>query len=235
MPDRSDTAAVILAGGRGRRMGGALKALIPLGNRPLLSHVLTRLGPQIGTIAVSANDPAVAAAAAGLPLLADRHDDRRGPLAGILAGMDWAIGEGRDLRWLVTVPVDCPFLPTDLVAGLRALASTAQARVVVARSGGHAHPTAALWDLSLRDNLAAVVAAGADLSVRRFYESYPHRFCDVPGGRLDPFFNINTPADLALAEDAMAAGEDLEPVVARDADQGHANSLGLADGKLGRG
>lgn len=235
MPDRSDTAAVILAGGRGRRMGGALKALIPLGNRPLLSHVLTRLGPQIGTIAVSANDPAVAAAAAGLPLLADRHDDRRGPLAGLLAGMEWAAREGTDLRWLVSLPVDCPFLPTDLVAALCAQAHAAHARVVVARSGGHAHPTAALWDLSLRDDLARVVAAGADLSVRRFYEAYPHRFCDVPAGRPDPFFNINTPADLALAEDAIAAGEDLEPVVARDADQRQADGLGLPDGEPGRG
>lgn len=235
MPDRSDTAAVILAGGRGQRMGGALKALIPLGGRPLLAHVLGRLGPQVDVIAVSANDPAVAVAGSGLPLLADSHDDRRGPLAGILAGLDWAAGEGRGLRWLVSLPVDCPFPPTDLVAGLREQADTAHARVIVARSGGHAHPTAALWDLSLRHDLARVVAAGADLSVRRFYEAYPHRFCDFPARRPDPFFNINMPADLALAENAIAAGEDLEPVVTRDADQRHPDGLGLADGELGRG
>lgn len=230
MPKPSDAAAIILAGGRGQRMGGVLKAGLSLAGRPLLAHVLARLTPQLSPIAVSANDPAVAAAADGLTLLADAHDDRRGPLAGILAGMDWARPLG--CRWLLSVPVDCPFLPVDLAARLTEQRSGA--RIVIARSGGHAHPTAALWDVALRDDLARVVAAGADLSVRRFYEAYPHRFCDCPTGATDPFFNINTPADLALAENAILAGEDLEPVIPRDADQHHANRLGLADGEQRR-
>ncbi|MCB8883261.1 molybdenum cofactor guanylyltransferase MobA [Acidisoma cellulosilytica] len=231
MPGPSDTAAVILAGGRGRRMGGALKALLPLAGQPLLAHGLARLAPQIGSIAVSANDPAVGQAAPGRPLLADRHDDRRGPLAGILAGLAWA--GHRDYRWLVSLPVDCPFLPADLVARLREQA--VGVRVVIARSAGQAHPTAALWDISLHDDLARVLAAGTDLSVRRFYEAYPHAFCDFPGGKTDPFFNINRPEDLASAEDALAAGKNLEPIVAGDADQHHADGIGLPHGeKRGR-
>jgi molybdopterin-guanine dinucleotide biosynthesis protein A len=226
----SDTAAVILAGGRGRRMGGQPKALLPLAGRSLLDHVLQRLDGQVWPIAVSANDPAVTAP---LPLLADAHDDRRGPLAGLLAGMDWArTREG--IRRIVSLPVDCPFLPGDLVAGLCATAAETGAQVVVAASGGIEHPTVALWDLALADALRAVVEAGADLSVRRFYQAYAVAFRGFDSGRIDPFFNINTPADLARAEDAIRMGEDLEPVIARDADEGHADGLGLPHREQGR-
>jgi molybdopterin-guanine dinucleotide biosynthesis protein A len=234
MPAPSDTAAVILAGGRGRRMGGALKALLPLGGAPLLTHLLRRLRPQTFSIAISANDAAVAQAAEGLPLLADAHGDRRGPLAGILAGLAWASREQPGVRWLASLPVDCPFTPPDLLGRLRAVAEQdGVARVVVATSAGHAHPTAALWDLSLHDALAQVVEEGTTLSVRRFYESLPHQLCDFSVGAIDPFFNINTPDDLAWAENALAMGEDLEPVVAGDADQCHADGLRLADGEQG--
>jgi molybdopterin-guanine dinucleotide biosynthesis protein A len=231
MPRPCDIAAVILAGGRGRRMGGTAKALLPLGGRTLLDHVLQRLQGQVSPIAISANDPAITAA---LPLLADAHDDRRGPLAGLLAGMDWArTREG--IRRIVSLPVDCPFLPGDLVAGLRATAEETGASVVVAASAGVEHPTAALWDLDLADALRAVVEAGADLSVRRFYQRYRVAIRAFESGGIDPFFNINTPADLARAEDACRMGEDLEAVIARDADEGHADLLGLPHREQGRG
>ncbi len=231
----SDTAALILAGGRGLRMGGRLKALLPLRGAPLLSHLLRRLRPQIGLIAISANDPGVAVAAEGLPLLTDAHDDRRGPLAGILAGLAWARREHPEVRWLASLPVDCPFAPPDLVARLRGAGDTATARAVIATSGGHAHPTAALWDVSLHDDLARVVQQGTALSVRRFYEGVSHRFVDFPAGAIDPFFNVNTPEDLSRAENAAVMGEDLETVIARDADQRHADGIGLPDGEQGRG
>ncbi len=204
-------------------MGGALKARLSLGDRPLLDHVLRRLEAQVAPIAISANDPAITAA---LPLLADAHDDRRGPLAGLLAGMDWARGQG-GIRRIVSLPVDCPFLPRDLVSRLCATAEETQAQVVVATSGGAEHPTVALWDLALTDALRAVVEAGTDLSVRRFYQRFPVAFRAFDSGALDPFFNINTPADLARAEDAIRLGEDLEAVIPGDTDQGHADRLGL--------
>jgi molybdopterin-guanine dinucleotide biosynthesis protein A len=219
----SDTAVLILAGGRGRRMGGAVKALLPLGGRALLDHVLQRLDGQVSTIAISANDPAVAAAAGAVPVLADHHDDRRGPLAGLLAGMDWANTQD-DIRRIVTLPVDCPFLPDDLVTRLRARAGETGAEVIVAASGGQDHPTVALWDIALAEPLRAVVQAGTDLSVRRFYQTRRVASCAFDGSG---FFNVNTPADLARAEDALRMGEDLEAVVARDADERHADPLGL--------
>ncbi len=227
MPVNSDTAAIILAGGHGRRMGGAVKALLPLGGRPLLAHVLERLAGQVGPIAISANDAGVAAAAGALPVLADAHDDRRGPLAGLLAGMEWAAARHPEVRRVVSLPVDCPFLPRDLVARLLARAAETGAEVTVAASGGQDHPTVALWDVALAAALRAAVEAGTDLSVRRFYQTRRVATCAFDSPGLDPFFNINTPADLDRAEDALGMGEDLETVVAGDADQRHADGLGL--------
>jgi molybdopterin-guanine dinucleotide biosynthesis protein A len=230
MPPRSDIAAIILAGGRGRRMGGVPKALLPLGGRPLLDHVLRRLAGQVSPIAISANDPAIASV---LPLLADAHDDRRGPLAGLLAGLGWARTQG--VSRVVSLPVDCPFLPRDLVGRLHAKAVETGAEVVIAASGGAEHPTVALWDIALIEPLRAVVEAGTDLSVRRFYQSrrVAVRAFDEPGR--DPFLNINTPADLARAEDTLRMGEDLEPVIAGDADQCHADRLGFPHREQGGG
>jgi molybdopterin-guanine dinucleotide biosynthesis protein A len=223
MPAPSDTAAVILAGGRGRRMGDAAKALLPLGGRSLLDHVLQRLAGQVSAIAISANDPAITAA---WPVLADAHDDRRGPLSGLLAGMVWARDHGGITR-IVSLPVDCPFVPHDLVASLRVRADETAAAVVVAASGGVEHPTVALWDIALAEALRDVVEAGTDLSVRRFYRAYPVATCPFHAQGLDPFFNINTPEDLARAEDAWRVAEHLEAVIPGDADEGHADRLGL--------
>ena len=210
-------------------MGGMAKALLPLGGRTLLAHVLQRLAGQVSPIAISANDPAIVAA---LPVLADAHDDRRGPLAGLLAGMVWA-REQAGITRIVSLPVDCPFLPGDLVGGLRATATETGAEVVVAASGGIEHPTVALWDLALADALRAVVEAGTDLSVRRFYRTKAVAIRAFSGRDIDPFFNINTPADLARAEDAIRMREHLEAVIPGDADEGHADRLGLAHGEQG--
>ena len=210
-------------------MGGVAKALLPLGGQSLLDHALERLGPQVSLIAVSANEPSILTTR---PVLADAHDDRRGPLAGLLAGMVWAKARGGISR-IVSVPVDCPFLPYDLVSSLCGAARTTGAQVVVAASGGVEHPTVALWDLTLIDALRAVVEDGADLSVRRFYQGHRLAICTFEGKGIDPFFNINTPEDLALAEDAFRVGEDLEAVIARNADEGHADGLGLAHGEQG--
>jgi molybdopterin-guanine dinucleotide biosynthesis protein A len=211
-------------------MGGVSKALLTLGGRSLLDHVLQRLEGQVSPVAISANDPSIAGR---VPVLADAHDDRRGPLAGLLAGMVWARAHG-GIRRIVTVPVDCPFLPRDLVGSLCAAADGSGATVVVAASGGVEHPTVALWDLALADALRAVVEAGADLSVRRFYQAHPVAIRAFDSGDVDPFLNINTPEDLARAEDACRLGEDLEAVIPGDADEGHADRLGLAHREQGR-
>ncbi|SIO46717.1 molybdenum cofactor guanylyltransferase [Rhodovulum sp. ES.010] len=194
-------AGVILAGGEGRRMGGADKALIRLGGAPLLARVAARFGPQVDALALSANGPPRAYAAAGMPVLADTRPGGQGPLAGVLAGLDWAADAGADL--LATVAVDTPFLPQDLVARLAEARARADAAVAFAESGGRRHPTAALWRVDLRSPLRTALAAGT-----RRMEAFVGARGAVPVtfaiGAVDPFFNVNTPDDLASAERYLA-------------------------------
>ena len=207
--------AVILAGGLARRMGGRDKALLLLGGRPLLAHVLARITPQVRAVALNANgDPARFAARSAhwhlplnVPVLPDTFAGHPGPLAGILAGMLWARAAYPDATDILTVPADTPFLPSDLVARLLAAratnpsASTGHARIGVAASGGHAtpvvaHPVVGLWPCDLADDLAAALAAGTR-KVADFAATFGVAEALFPN---DPFFNVNTPQDLAEAE-----------------------------------
>ncbi|MBL3607604.1 molybdenum cofactor guanylyltransferase MobA [Rhodovulum sulfidophilum] len=196
----------ILAGGQGRRLGGVDKALLRLGGETLLERAAGRLGPQVERLALSANGPEAAYRAAGLAredaVLPDPPPGDLGPLAGVLAGLDWAGAGGAD--WLVTAAVDTPFLPCDLVPRLLLTVETAgTAGMAMAASGGRRHPTAALWPVALRDELAAELAGG----LRKLGAFGAARgaalaeFATGPGP--DPFFNINTAEDLAAAGAAL--------------------------------
>ncbi len=185
---------IILAGGQGRRMGGADKALLPLAGRPLIGHVIARLQPQVAALALSANGDPARFAAFGLPVLAD--DDSRGPLSGVLAGLDWARRGGATA--LVSLAVDTPFVPGDLVPRLCLAAEASATGSAIAHSGGRDHPTAALWPVALADALAAFLASGEKPRVLGFAEAQGAaraEFADARG-----FANLNTPADLAAAE-----------------------------------
>lgn len=182
-------AGLILAGGRGVRMGGADKALLMLAGRPLLAHVMARLAPQVEALAVSANGDAARFAAFGLPVLTDAPDHLgAGPLAGVLAGLDWAAGLGAER--LLVVAVDTPFLPTDLAARLGATPGAA-----FAASAGRDHPSVALWPVDGRAQLAALFALGERRLRAALAGATRVEFVSP-----DPFFNINSPADLAAAE-----------------------------------
>lgn len=197
-------AGLILAGGRSSRMGGRDKALLPLGGRPMLDHVLARFRPQVGPLAISANAAPAAFAGFGLPVLPDLQPGFVGPLAGILTGLDWAAGL-TGVSHLATTATDTPFLPADLVARLAAAA--APGRAVLARSPAGPQPVCALWPITLRDELARWLAVDAGRSVRRWAMTLDHAWADFApaGGAPDPFFNANTPDELAEAE-ALLAG-----------------------------
>ena len=206
MGGRTSIAGVILAGGLAQRMGGGDKCLLPLGGRPLLAHVIARLAPQVDRLAISANGDPARLEAFGLPVLADSVGSYPGPLAGVLAGLDWAAEEGAAL--LVSAAGDTPFFPADLVAGLRAAAATGIPLAMAATpAGGRARPapTLGLWPVALREDLRAAIAGGT----RRVVDWTEPRGCaravfDGPG---QPFFNVNTPDDLARAEAMIAAAE----------------------------
>jgi molybdopterin-guanine dinucleotide biosynthesis protein A len=202
---RADTLGVILAGGLARRMGGGDKTLRPLGGRPLLAHVIDRVAPQVAALVINANGDPARFAGFGLPVVADGLPDRPGPLAGVLAGLDWAAAARPDLAWVLTVTGDAPFLPRDLAAGLHAARAAAGLPLASARSGatGQSHPTIGLWPVALREGLRAALLAG-DRSVGRFAAAQGCAPADWPAAPedplFDPFFNANTPAELAEAE-----------------------------------
>ncbi|MBB5515016.1 molybdopterin-guanine dinucleotide biosynthesis protein A [Rubricella aquisinus] len=190
--------AVILAGGRGTRMGGVDKALLPLGDGVVLDHLMTRLRPQVGRIAINANGDAARFDRFDLPVLPDDLEDA-GPLAGVCAAMRWAAGAGAD--YVVTVAGDTPFIPTHMVTALRLGRESTDAPIAICEAfsstGRRLHPTCALWSTALADQLADALAQGTRKLGLWAEEAGALRvaFHLDP----DPFFNINTEADLLRA------------------------------------
>lgn len=177
-------------------MGGGDKGLLDLGGRPILAHVIDRLGCAA---AISANGDPSRLADFGLPVLPDSLPGLPGPLAGVLAGMDWAAAHGG--ARIVTAAADTPFFPRDLADRLAAH----PAPIVLATHGGDDHPAFAAWDVTLRDDLRAALRAG----VRRMRDWMDgHGAARLEFSGADPFFNINTPADLAEARHRLAAGDE---------------------------
>jgi molybdopterin-guanine dinucleotide biosynthesis protein A len=204
---------VILAGGLATRMGGGDKGLLPLGDGTILDQVIARLGPQVQGMALNANGDPARFDALGLPVLPDPLPDFPGPLVGVLAGLDWAATQGADT--IVTVAADTPFFPENLVSHLTEAAADMTHPLVLAatprgqdektksmsRSGLIRHPTFGLWPVALRDDLRAVLQNGLR-KVVIWTEKHGGReaLFDIPG---DPFFNVNTPEDLARAQDML--------------------------------
>jgi molybdopterin-guanine dinucleotide biosynthesis protein A len=212
---RADTLGVVLAGGLARRMGGGDKPMRPLGGRPMLDHALARLAPQVAAMVLNANGDPVRFAAFALPVVADGLPDHPGPLAGILAALDWAATQRPDTPWIVSVPGDSPFIPRNLVARLHAARETAGVPLACARSDGQAHPPIGLWPVALREDLRAALLGG-ERKIDRWTARHGCAHADWPTDPVDPFFNANAPEDLAEAETLLAllqtAGRDaIEP------------------------
>ena len=190
---------VILAGGQATRMGGGDKGLRVVAGKCLLDHVLDRLRPQVGHIALNANGAPARFDDFGLPVVPDSLPDWPGPLAGVLAGLDWAAGQGADA--IVTVAADTPFFPRDLVARLQAAAGPSGLALAATREGGKLwrHPTFGLWPVALREDLRAALTGGLR-KVVLWTDTHGAGTAEFETVPFDPFFNINTPEDIASAE-----------------------------------
>jgi molybdopterin-guanine dinucleotide biosynthesis protein A len=186
----SRIAALVLAGGMATRMGGGDKPLLAVGNASMLARVITALAAETSTIAISANGDPSRFAAFGLPVLPDGKFAGEGPLAGVLAGLDWADANGAEA--LLTVPGDTPFIPPGLAAALSPAPSCAASR-------GQPHHLVALWPVAARDTLRKLLSAPGPRSVARFADSIAARRVAFAAADRDPFFNVNTPEDLAIA------------------------------------
>jgi molybdenum cofactor guanylyltransferase len=199
-------AGVILAGGLSRRLGGGDKCLRILARRPILAHIIERLGPQVDALALNANGDPARFAGFHLPVIADSITGFAGPLAGILAGLDWAAGRS-DITHVATAAADAPFLPLDLVARLRRALEADGCDLACARSSGRAHPVFGLWPVQCREELRAAVSGGTR-KVDQWTTRYRLAPADFPDGPPDPFFNINHPEDLMEAERLFAMHAD---------------------------
>jgi molybdenum cofactor guanylyltransferase len=198
---------VVLAGGLARRMGGGDKPLREIGGRTILARVIARLEPQCQCLAINANGDPRRFASFGLPVIADGVKDTPGPLAGILAALDWAAANRPDAAFILTAPGDCPFLPRDLVARLSQALIAESADLAVAASRGQSHPVIGLWSVALRDALRQALIVEGLRKVGQWTAGTRLATVAWPAEPLDPFFNANTVDDLAEAE-KLAAVDD---------------------------
>ncbi len=193
-------AGVLLAGGQSRRMGGGDKALRLLGGETILARVIARLRPQVARLVLNANGDPARFAGFGLPVVADSVEGFAGPLAGILAGLDWAAANAPGCELVLSAATDAPFLPADLAARLAAGMAAAGADLACAASRGQPHPVIGLWPVRLREELRHALVAEGVRKVDVWTARYRLATVDFPAGELDPFFNANRPEDLAAAE-----------------------------------
>jgi len=191
---------LLLAGGLARRMGGGDKPMQAIGGRTMLSRFIARLGPQCDGLILNANGDPRRFAAFGLPVVPDAVEGFVGPLAGILAGLDWVANHRPEVRWMLSAAADCPFLPRDLVARLQHARLTEKAQLAVAASAGQIHPVIGLWSLDLREDLRTAITTEGCRGVGRWMARYRLATVEWPAEPLDPFFNANTNEDLRDAE-----------------------------------
>ncbi|BBK37649.1 molybdenum cofactor guanylyltransferase [Allostella sp. ATCC 35155] len=195
-----DIVGIVLAGGRARRMGGADKAMVVLAGRTLLDRVIGLARPQVSALAISANGDPRRFDRFGLPVLADDLPGFPGPLAGILAGLDWAAAAHPAARYLASFAGDTPMFPADLVRRLAAVGAPA-----CAAADGRLHPVFGLWPLAARQALRQALVRDGMRRVEDWAAAVGARpvECSAADGS-DPFFNINRPEDLAAAERRLA-------------------------------
>ncbi|TAL04236.1 MAG: molybdenum cofactor guanylyltransferase MobA [Rhodospirillaceae bacterium] len=196
---RPDIVTAILAGGEARRLRGAVKATLTVAGHPLLTRVLVALTPQSNVTVLCVASRNVAAAwvkASALPVAVDAVENC-GPLAGISAALSWTRATMPHVRAVVTVPVDVPFVPPDLVA--RLAADAPENGIAVAESGDRRHHAIAYWPLSLTDELQATVTTGDAGAVHLWQARHPLVAVRWSTEPYDPFFNINTDDDLSAA------------------------------------
>jgi molybdopterin-guanine dinucleotide biosynthesis protein A len=191
---------VLLAGGLARRMGGGDKPMRTIGGKTILERVIARLSPQCDGLILNANGDPARFAVFGLPVIADDVADFPGPLAGILAALDWMAANRPEVKRVLSAAADCPFLPRDLVARLEQARAAENAELAVAASGEQTHPVVGLWSVKLRDELRHALVEEDIRKIDRWTARYKLATVTWPVTPLDPFFNANTVEDIAEAE-----------------------------------
>ncbi len=201
MTESPATLGLVLAGGLARRMGGGDKARIRIGGATILERVLGRLAPQCGLVIINANGDPARFADTRLHVIPDSVPGFAGPLAGILAGLEWTAANSPSIAWLVSVPGDCPFLPRDLVSRLHEARLASSTALACARSGEQTHPVVGLWAVELREDLRRALIDEDMRKIDLWTARHGIATAGWPEAPVDPFFNVNTPEDAARAEE----------------------------------
>ena len=200
---------VILAGGRAERMGGGDKGLHQIGGKAILARVIERVRPQVDVLVLNANGDPARFSALGLPVVSDPVPDFAGPLAGVLAGLEWAAAYHPQAHYIVTVPADGPFVPRDLVRHLADTLATEDAELVTAASGAQTYPVVGLWPVKLRTALLDALTKEGVRKIDAWTRRFRRAVATFPAEPIDPFFNANTPEQLAEAERLAALHPDI--------------------------
>jgi molybdenum cofactor guanylyltransferase len=194
------TPGVLLAGGLARRMGGGDKPMRQIAGRTILDRVIARLEPQCDGLILNANGDPARFASFGLPVIADTVKNFPGPLAGILAALDWVATNRPGVEFMLSAAADCPFLPRDLVTRLHRTLAEQNAQLAVAASAGQSHPVIGLWSVALREELRHALVVEDVRKIDRWTARFRLATVTWPAEPLDPFFNANTMDDIAAAE-----------------------------------
>ena len=181
-------------------MGGGDKPMREIAGRTILERVIARLKPQCDGLVLNANGDPARFESFGLPVIPDNVENFPGPLAGILAGLDWAAANRPDAGWILSAAADCPFLPRDLVIRLCRALKDENAQLAVAASAGQSHPVIGLWSVALREELRHALVVEDVRKIDRWTARYRLATVSWEVTPLDPFFNANTADDLAAAE-----------------------------------
>ena len=199
-PSSDNIVGVILAGGQSRRFGGGDKFIAELKGEPLVDRVIERVRSQTRQLIISTNIEIPHLTKFKLPIVADAVQGQAGPLAGILAGMEWTRDYTTDYEWIVSFPTDAPFVPLDCVVKMLKQAVSDNAEIVCAASGGRTHPVCALWRVDLAENLRQAMVKEDMRKIDLWTARHRLSVLEFPDQPFDPFFNINRPEDLAQAE-----------------------------------
>ena len=206
----SSVLGTVLAGGLSRRMAGRDKGSLALAGRPLISHVLDRIGDQVSEVVINASEELDRFREYGLNIVPDisgngEVEDFGGPLVGILSVLEWVPANRPAVSLVVTVPTDTPLLPLDFVDRARQVFDAEQAEFACAVSGERVHPVITLWSVELRHRLRSLVVDEGLRRADRLLEHFHVARVEYPARPIDPFFNINNPEDLAEGERLLAA------------------------------
>jgi molybdenum cofactor guanylyltransferase len=197
------TLGVLLAGGLARRMGGGDKPLRTIAGRTILERVVARFAPQCDGLILNANGDPARFAVLGLTVVPDTVPDFAGPLAGILAALEWTAEHRPEIPYVASVAADTPFLPRDFVSRLHAALEAAGTPLACAESGGQAHPVNGLWPVALKDDLRNALVVEDLRKIDRWTARHGLAYAAWADEPYDPFFNANTPDDLAAAEEIV--------------------------------